>query len=319
MGAPAGSLRKPDLALGVAAFSAPEDWSCGRARDVLCAACGDGIRRFDTSALYGGGVSEEGLGRFLHASDDPGIRVTTKCGRYRRYGAPAPNKSGAPDWYDYSREATLASVERSVSRLGDGRIDIVFIHDPDNHMAEALGGAYSALRELKDQGVIGGVGIATNFAATARAMLEQVSFDALMLANSYSILDPWTAAKALELARKSGARTCIAGAYLSGILATGLSGSRSYRYALAPSDVQAAVGELEVACRGHAISLKQLTLACLMRNRLVDCVTLGASSAEQIRESIGYAGKPISDDVWSDIRKAQAVNKRSLAKSGFLK
>ena len=48
---------------------------------------------------------------------------------------------------DYSRDGVLAALEASLRRPGAGRIDIVLIHDPDDHAAEALDGAYPALAE----------------------------------------------------------------------------------------------------------------------------------------------------------------------------
>ena len=50
------------------------------------------------------------------------------------------------------------SLEESLERLGLDRVDIVLVHDPDDHEREAREQALPALAELRDQGVVTAVG-----------------------------------------------------------------------------------------------------------------------------------------------------------------
>ena len=54
------------------------------------------------------------------------------------------------------------SIEESLERLGLDRIDIAFIHDPDDHWEAAIGGAYPALHRLRDQGIVRAIGAGMN-------------------------------------------------------------------------------------------------------------------------------------------------------------
>ena len=53
---------------------------------------------------------------------------------------------------DYSRDGVLRSLESSLERLGRDRVDLLLVHDPDDHYREALDGAFPALEELRCAG-----------------------------------------------------------------------------------------------------------------------------------------------------------------------
>src|SRR5204863_242039 len=64
--------------------------------------------------------------------------------------------------FDFSYDGVMRSVEESLSRLGLDRIDVLHIHDPDDHFDEALTGAYRALDRLRSEGSIRAVGAGMN-------------------------------------------------------------------------------------------------------------------------------------------------------------
>lgn len=51
--------------------------------------------------------------------------------------------------WDFSADGVRRSIDDSLVRLGTDRIDTVYLHDPDNHVAEAFGQAYPALERLR--------------------------------------------------------------------------------------------------------------------------------------------------------------------------
>ena len=94
-----------------------------------------------------------------------------------RAGAPPQSDTfpGAPPLnpvYDFSYDGVMRSVEESVTRLGIDRIDILHIHDPDEHFAEALSGAYPALDRLRAEGTIKAVGAGMNQGNAAGQVIE---------------------------------------------------------------------------------------------------------------------------------------------------
>jgi D-threo-aldose 1-dehydrogenase len=127
------------------------------AGEAVSAAWDAGIRYFDTAPHYGLGLSEQRLGRALwhHPRDE--FVVSTKVGRLLESAGstsePDPEGFAVPATHrrvrDYSRDGVLRSIEGSLERLGLGRIDLVLIHDPDDHAREALEAAAPALSQLR--------------------------------------------------------------------------------------------------------------------------------------------------------------------------
>ena len=99
-----------------------------------------GIRYFDTAPLYGSGMSERRLGNFLQNQKRDEFIISTKVGRLiveTEKSKAAKFFIGSPlnkdSEFNYSYDATLQSFEDSLSRLGLDKIDILYLHDPDNH------------------------------------------------------------------------------------------------------------------------------------------------------------------------------------------
>lgn len=124
-----------------------------------------GLRLFDTAPNYGYGLAERRVGALLRERPRDEFVLATKVGRLLRADAPHdPWRDTDDPLYkyespvgqvpDYSYDGTMRSVEESLARLGLDRVDILHIHDPDDHAQEALKGAYAALAELRSQGVI---------------------------------------------------------------------------------------------------------------------------------------------------------------------
>ena len=74
---------------------------------------------------------------------------------------------GAEAGFDYSASGTRRSLEDSLTRLGHDRVDIVHVHDPDDHLDVALDECFPALADLHTEGVIGAVSVGTMVCATA--------------------------------------------------------------------------------------------------------------------------------------------------------
>ncbi len=134
---------------------------------TIAAAWDAGIRFFDTAPLYGHGLAEERLGAGLRGYARDAFVVSSKVGRLLR---PDPScdpgvfrvPRGQAPQFDYSRDGVLRSVEESLHRLRLDRLDVVLVHDPDDHEREALEGAFPALLELREQGVVRAIGSGMN-------------------------------------------------------------------------------------------------------------------------------------------------------------
>ncbi|MER6925673.1 aldo/keto reductase, partial [Streptomyces spiralis] len=157
-----------ELGLGAAQFGnlfteTTDDESCRAVR----AAAEEGIRYFDTAPHYGLGLSERRLGDALGATALRGAVLSSKAGRLL---VDSPQTSHLLDddgfvvpaakrrVWDFSRDGILRSVEESLERLGTDRLDIAYLHDPDDHWGPASSSGIAALAELRDQGVVGAIG-----------------------------------------------------------------------------------------------------------------------------------------------------------------
>ena len=92
----------------------------------------------------------EDPGGILRADDD-GFAVTSSLRRR----------------WDFSRDGILRSIEGSLRRLGTDRLDIVYLHDPDEHWDAASTTGVDTLIELRDQGVVTAIGAGMNQSSDA--------------------------------------------------------------------------------------------------------------------------------------------------------
>src|SRR5690242_17630757 len=131
------------------------------AEATVARAWSSGVRYFDTAPLYGFGLAERRLGRFLRQQTRDSFVISTKVGRLLRASGANPEEDdhykGAPverPVFDFSHDGVMRSVEESLSRLGLDRVDILLVHDPDAHYDEAVSGAFRALQRLRDDGTV---------------------------------------------------------------------------------------------------------------------------------------------------------------------
>ncbi|MHA3976528.1 aldo/keto reductase [Halovulum sp. GXIMD14794] len=297
-------LAKPvGLGFGLLGVSNVAPISDAEAERMFAAALDLGIRRFDTAPLYGGGVSEERLGRLLGGLERSSYRLSTKVGRYRPYAAAVTNPMDNPgDWHDYSADATRRSIEQSLARLGTDRLDIVFIHDCDAHIGEALDGALPALADLKSQGVIGAIGCGSNIAATHVDLLRRFELDVLMVAGRFTLLDQSAAPELLPLATAKGVEVELAAPFNSGILATGTSDPRSRFDYLTPDETMLnRVRQIERICSAHDTTLKRAALGYPAAHPAVGRLILGLIGSAGLKSNLEDLQTPPPKELWDDL------------------
>ena len=121
-------------------YELPDESEVG---ELLAAVLGLGISYIDTAPAYG--LSEERLGRVL-ANHAAGPVISTKVGETFQDGV-------SP--FDFSPEATRASIERSALRLGREVLELVFVHSDGNDLAiQDSSGVVETLLMLKAEGQV---------------------------------------------------------------------------------------------------------------------------------------------------------------------
>lgn len=280
------------------------------------AAAGAGITLFDTAPLYGRGLSEHRIGTALRRRPRASYVLSTKVGRVY---APAP--AGVRDRggyvgglpfegrFDYSRDGVLRSLEQSLLRLGMAAVDIALVHDLDpwahgdaldTRIREVQDGAWRALWELREQGVVRAIGLGVNDAAVCTRFAREAELDCVMLAGRYSLLEQ-PALAFLELAKERGIGVMLGGVFNSGILATGAVAGAKYDYRDAPPDVLARVGRIDAVCRAHGVALAHAAVQFPLGHPAVSSVVLGAVTPAEVSRNLDAFARPVPAALWRDL------------------
>jgi D-threo-aldose 1-dehydrogenase len=275
------------------------------------AALAAGVRYFDTAPHYGLGLSERRLGAALAGEPRDSIILSTKVGRLL-VDNPAGSNDRDDEGFDvpatvrrvrdYSRDGVLRSLDASLERIGTDRIDVVFVHDPDDHYAEALDGALPALSELRAQGVIRGFGAGMNQWQMLARFVAHSDIDVIMLAGRYSLLDQSAMDELLPDCARRGVSVVAAGVFNSGILARNRPAAGAhYNYEPADQQLVDRANRIADVCERHGCTLPQVAVQFPLAHPAVATVCLGARSAEQMRRNAALFGQPVPDDVWREL------------------
>ena len=299
------------------------------ALDTIAEAYAVGIRHFDTAPVYGNGLSEMRLGRGLsrYARDD--VTISTKVG-YTLEPLPPGEQSwdlfqgSLPfrSYVDFSREAILRSLSESLERLRTDRIDIVWMHDPDEansikpgadpyevtHFARAMDEAYPALDELRNQGVIGAIGVGMNQWQMLEDFARAGDFDCFLLAGRYTLLEQSALRSFLPLCAEKDISVVIGGPYSSGILATGAVSGAYYNYAPAPENIRERVRQIKAVCHHHGVALPAAALQFPLAHPAVVSVIPGARSVAELRQNVEHFRAPIPGQLWVELKSLGLID-----------
>lgn len=300
------------------------------AQAILDAAWAAGVRYYDTAPLYGLGLSETRLNRFLRGKDRDTYVLSTKIGRILRATTPE-KRDGFGKWfdvparnevYDYSYDGVMRSLEFSLERLGVDRVDILFAHDLDlfNHgtqaaldarLAELMEGGYKALVKLRDQGVIRAFGAGVNEWQPCQWLAERGDFDLFLLAGRYTLLEQEALTSFLPLAEQRGIGVVIGGPYNSGILATGPKPGAFYNYEPAPPEILDKVAMIEAICTRHGVRLVDAAFRFPLRHPAVVSVIPGGQGVAEMESNLAAAGAQIPAALWADLKAEGLMRKEA--------
>lgn len=122
-----------------------------RALEAVHVAVDSGMNFIDVSPYYGHYKAETVLGKALRDIPRNKYYLSTKVGRY--------GKDGVNTW-DYSARRAKESVYESMERLGLDYIDLINVHDIEfADLNQVANETLPALAELREQGLVGHVGI----------------------------------------------------------------------------------------------------------------------------------------------------------------
>jgi len=304
------------IALGCGNFggigSAPEFFGQGLTEDqafeLMDAAWAAGITAFDTADAYGGGRSEQAIGRWIR-SRGVAPRLTTKTFNPMQAGA---DHGLAPD-------RIARQLASSLDRLGVDHVDLYLAHDYD--LAVPLAESLGAFRAAQADGLTGGYGV-SNFGArqlaAALAATPPGSPAPAAIQNSYSLLVRHDETEVLPLCAERGvaylAYSPLAGGWLTGKYHDGApypAGSRMTRRpepytGFATGRTFGALASLQAIAAGRGTSMAGLALAWLLADDRVAQIVIGPGRPEHLRPVAEALEHPVTGQELAAIGKAVA-------------
>ncbi|MFH8983113.1 aldo/keto reductase [Streptomyces varsoviensis] len=306
-----GTVRVTELSFGAAGIgNLYTPVSDADARAAVDAAWEAGLRYFDTAPHYGLGLSERRLGAALRDRPRAEYTVSTKVGRLLAADPGAVGEDTAGGFavpathrrvWDFSADGVLRSVEASLDRLGLDRVDILYLHDPDDHLPQALDQAYPAMERLRAEGVVGAIGAGMNHAAPLTRFLRDTDVDAVLLAGRYTLLDQSGLTELLPEAAARGKSVVAGGVFNSGLLADPRPGAR-YDYEAAPRPVLDRALAARTVAERHGIPLRAAALHFPFGHPAVASVLLGARSAGEVRDGAELLRRALPAGFWAELR-----------------
>jgi D-threo-aldose 1-dehydrogenase len=296
------------------------------ARALLKTAWDGGVRYFDTSPWYGKGQSEHRVGRAFYRERRDDFTISTKIGRLLKRPTKHPMDRG--EWigglefqtvFDYSYDGVMRSFEDSLQRLGINRVDLLLIHDLDPwhfgmeekvsaYMNQLYTSGWRALEELRDAGVIKGIGAGFNMGATINRYLDLFDIDFFLIAMRYTLLEQEVLDREFPRCAERNVGIVVGGTYNSGILATGVVPGARYNYAAAEPQIITKVAKIEAVCKRYNVPLAAAALQFPLGHPIVASVIPGAISARQVELNLAAFIHRIPSDLWAELRQDKLIH-----------
>jgi D-threo-aldose 1-dehydrogenase len=291
-------------------------------RETFDALYGAGLRYFDTAPFYGLGLAEHRLGMFLRSVDRRALTVSSKVGRLMRPKGDgvAAGASGATYpfevAFDYSYDGALRSLDCTLQRLGTNRIDIALLHDVnrrwqgdlvEQRYREAMDGAYRALVELRDAGVIKAIGVGVNDWEILLRFAADGDFDCFMLAGRYTLLDHTALDRFMPDCERRGISVLMAAPFNSGILATGARPGATFFYVEADAEIMTRTHAMEAVCARHGVDLAAAALQFPLAHPAVASVVTGMRSAAEAAQNLAHVRAAIPADFWRELKRERLI------------
>ena len=290
-----------------------------------------GVRYYDTAPLYGLGLSETRLNRFLRGKPRDDYVISSKVGRVLKVCSPK-DRDGIGKWFevpdrkehfDYSYDGIMRSIEFSLERLGLSRLDIIYAHDlcifthgskqnSDRRIDEFFQNkGYDAMLSLRDQGVVSAIGVGVNEWEVCQTMAERGDFDLFLLAGRYTLLEQDALNSFLPLCEARNIGIITGGPYNSGILASGAIPGAFYNYDPAPEKIMNKVKKIDNICREFKVPLKTAALQFPLMHPTHLAVIPGGQSASEMKNNLESVNFEIPVDLWEALKEAKLLHPKA--------
>ena len=262
----------------------------------------------DTSNEYGNGESERRIGTVLREAGGlpPGFVIATKAD-------PAPGAGS------FSGARVRESFDESADRLGLDRFDVYYLHDPERFPFDHIttpGGALDTMVALRDEGLVGAVGVAGGSIPAMRDYVDTGVLDVVLNHSQYTLLDQ-SADGLISDVLDAGATFVNAAPYASGMLAKPLDARPNYQYGRPSEEILTRTARLRALCDRFEVPLAAVALQFSTRDTRISSTVVGVSTPERVDELIANEALDIPDGLWDELWDLLDHRPRAFMTSGM--
>ncbi len=266
-----------------------------------------GINFIDTSPEYG--MSEYRVGLGLSNGLREKVYLQTKVGSHPKY------------LRDFSKKATIWSLENSFNLLQTDYVDSVLIHGPRNDIETPLGDCLNILIDWKSKGRIGHIGIGIRQHEFHRRAIETGEMDIILSFLDYTLLSQSLTKTTIPLALKNDVGIILASP-LNGSLLAGPEPkinelTKDPQIALPPSLVGGPTDpkifpeahKMWQWCNSERINIRDLAIQFVLNAPVKGngIVLTGPSNKKEFEEVYKSATKYISKSIWKKFEENFSV------------
>jgi D-threo-aldose 1-dehydrogenase len=270
-----------------------------------------GINYIDTAPLYGYGVGEVRVGRGINGHR-PQPTLSTKVGRLFRPGT-NQEQDKYPDadpniqiYIDNTPGGIRQSLEESLRRLGKDSIEIVYIHDADDWVSEAVNVVYPELHKMREEGLLRAIGIGMNWCPTAISIMQDTDLNIALIAGRFTLLDQSAQDELYPLALKKKVSIVAAGVFNSGVLANPVAGAH-YDYEPASTEILERARAIGRFLESFEVSLTDAAMQFPLRHPAVASVLTGAASLAELKANIASFDSALPPELWSEMERVGLI------------
>ncbi len=288
----------------------------------------------DSAGKYGAGLALEvigkGLGDLGIVPED--IIISNKLGWYR-----VPLETDEPTfekgvWADLENDAVPKFSFDGIIKCftqgnellgGTFKAEVVSIHDPDEYLFSASSDedrqkrknevleSYRALFNLKKQGQVKAVGIGSKDWRTIKELYEQVSFDWVMLANSFTIFShPPDLLEFIDQLHRDGVGIINSAVFHGGFL----TGGKLFDYQdIAPDSTKGKViypwrGRFYKICEKHGVVPGDACIHFSMSHPAIVSMALNTSKPEKMNRNVEILQREIPYAFWTEMKREGLID-----------
>ena len=280
--------------------------------ELIKTAISAGVNFFDTSPFYGHTRAEIRLGRGLALAGATNTAVvSTKVGRVfnpGEFSGPTIFQDREPliPVFDYSPYGIRRSFEESLERMNLDQIDIALIHDPENHMDQAIDEAYPELEKIRDEGLVKSIGVGINFPDLANRFVKETNIDLLLIAGRFTLLDQSAGRELLPNALRRNVSILAAGVFNSGLLVDPNPGA-TFEYEPASSEMIDKARAIHKAIAPYEIPVAAVGLQFPLRHPAVKAILTGARDSAELISNLNNFDLELPVEVWQDLEDQELI------------